>query len=246
MQMEPVNKKFIPRADISKKEMKDMQRQIAREAEFKDRLDLNKKNVEEKIIVGVDQAFTEEKSVSCAVAVKDGKVVEEVSASTDIPMPYIPGLLAFREGGSIVKALEKLEVDPDLLILDGSGRIHFRQAGIATHIGVIFDKPAIGVAKNLLCGKPELNTDELSEGEKVAVRADSKVENLESGVIGYAFQSRQYENSKKINPLYVSPGHRVENETAVELVEKFCEGYKLPEPTRKADKKVSEIKESYS
>jgi deoxyribonuclease V len=243
--MEPIREEFIPGEEAGKEEMKKMQRQIARAADFKDKPSFDVENVGEKTVVGVDQAFTEEKSVSCAVAMKDGDVIEEVSAAEEISMPYIPGLLAFREGSSIVKALEKLQSEPDLLVLDGSGRIHFRRAGIATHIGVIFDRPAVGVAKNLLCGKPEQEMDRLSEGEKVAIHADTQVMNKESGIIGYAFQTRQYESSKKINPVYISPGHRLGSETAVDLVEELCSGYKLPDPVRIADRKVGEEKEKF-
>jgi deoxyribonuclease V len=236
----PENTEYIPEPSLDREEMEKMQRKIAREAVFKD--DIEFSSDEELTVIGIDQAFLENKAVSAAVVMEGGEVVEKVCGVADLEIPYIPGLLAFREGECIFDALEKLEHDPDLLVLDGSGRIHFRQTGIATHIGVIFDKPAIGVAKNLLCGRLAEPAEELEEGEKVKILADEKVENLESGVIGYAYQSRQYDTSYSVNPLYVSPGHRVSNETAVELVERFCSGYKLPEPTRIADKEVDRFK----
>lgn len=253
--MKPVNPEFIPEPGLSREEMERMQRKIARKAEFEDNHDFPDK--EPLTVVGIDQAFLEagnsdspgeenqrfSKAVSSAVVMEDGEVVEKAHGVADLEIPYIPGLLAFREGECIVDALEKLESDPDLLVLDGSGRIHYRQAGIATHIGLIFDVPAIGVAKNLLCGELLEPVDDLDEGEKVEVHADREVQNLETGLIGYAYQSRQYENSRGINPLYISQGHRVSCETTVKLVEELCEGYKLPEPTRKADKEVAEVKE---
>jgi deoxyribonuclease V len=194
-------------------------------------------------VVGVDQAFLTDRedgrpdaAVSAAVALRDGAVVEYASATTPLSIPYIPGLLAFREGEPILAALDALDADPDLLVCDGSGRIHYREAGLATHVGVLRDVPSVGVAKSLLCGEPDEPTDERPEGWRTPVRADDAVTTAEPGtVIGHAFQSRQYPNSRRVNPLYVSPGHRVSAETAVDLVAAMCAGYKLPEPTRLAD-----------
>lgn len=206
------------------------------------------------VVVGVDQAFLtpddgEDRAVSAAVAVRDGVVIEYASATTPLSIPYVPGLLAFREGEPMLAALDALDAEPDLLVCDGSGRIHFREAGIATHVGVLLDVPSVGVAKRLLCGDPDEPTDERPEGWRTPIRADDPVETVERGadaadaadaaadapVVGHAFQSRQYPNSRRVNPLYVSPGHRVSTETTVELVDALCAGYKLPEPTRLAD-----------
>jgi len=198
-------------------------------------------------VVGVDQAFLTgdeaERAVSAAVAVRGGRVIEYATATTTLSIPYIPGLLAFREGEPACAALRALDADPDLLVCDGSGRIHYREAGLATHLGVLFDVPSVGVAKSLLCGEPDEAVDGRPAGWRTPVRADGAVETAASDaggddpqpVIGHAFQSRQYPNSRRVNPLYVSPGHRVSAETAVGLVEALCAGYKLPEPTRLAD-----------
>ncbi|UPV99333.1 endonuclease V [Halorussus gelatinilyticus] len=199
------------------------------------------------IVAGVDQAFAAdgEKAVSAIVASRGGEVVERVHAVEPTEIPYIPGLLSFREGGAILSAFEELSVEPDLAVVDGSGRIHFRQAGIATHVGVMLDLPAIGVAKNLLCGRPAESLDDyLREGERVPIEADDSVTAPEGTVIGHAYQSRQYDNPQKrhVNPLYVSPGHRVSADTATDLVGRLCAGYKLPEPTRLADQFADEVK----
>ncbi|RLM71255.1 endonuclease V [Halorubrum sp. Atlit-8R] len=194
-------------------------------------------------VVGVDQAFLTDRAdgrpdaaVSAAVALRGGTVVEYASATTPLSIPYVPGLLAFREGEPILAALDALDADPDLLVCDGSGRIHYREAGLATHVGVLRDVPSVGVAKSLLCGEPDEATDERPEGWRTPIRADEAVTTAEPGtVIGHALQSRQYPNSRRVNPLYVSPGHRVSAETAVALVAALCAGYKLPEPTRLAD-----------
>ena len=201
-------------------------------------------------VVGVDQAFRTDRgegrpdvAVSAAVAFRGGRVIEYASATTPLSIPYVPGLLAFREGEPILAALDALDADPDLLVCDGSGRIHFREAGLATHVGVLRDVPSVGVAKNLLCGEPDEPTDERPAGWRTPIRADDAVTTAEPGtVIGHAFQSRQYPNSRRVNPLYVSPGHRVSAESAVEFVAALCAGYKLPEPTRLADAHAERVK----
>lgn len=197
------------------------------------------------VVVGVDQAFLDERAISALVAIRDGEVVERTHAVSPLSIPYIPGLLSFREGGPILDAFETLSVDPDLAVFDGSGRIHFRQAGIATHMGVVLGLPSVGVAKSLLCGTPEEDPDGRPEGWRTPVVADGRVEAPAGTVLGYAYQSRQYANSRSINPLYVSSGHRVAAETSVELVAALCGGYKLPEPTRLADTYADELKREY-
>ena len=216
------------------------------------------------IIVGTDQAFlmadegvesdgvddgsneTEDHpdhAVSAAVAIRDGAVIEYAHAVTSLSIPYVPGLLAFREGEPMLAALDALSVEPDLLVCDGSGRIHFREAGIATHIGVIRDVASLGVAKRLLCGEPDEPVDERPAGWRTPIRADGTVETTSAGTtIGHAYQSRQYPNSRRVNPLYVSPGNRVSAATTVGLVASLCAGYKLPEPTRLADAHADRVK----
>ena len=211
------------------------------------------------VVAGVDQAFLDDRAVSAIVAMQDGVVIERVHALAPLSIPYIPGLLSFREGGPIIAAFEALSVEPDLVLFDGSGRIHFRQAGIATHLGVVFDVPSVGVAKSLLCGRPRSPVDGLAEGERVAIEADGRVETIGGGedgsgedgdatdvdgaVIGYAVQTRQYPSSRRVNPLYVSAGHRVSAETAASFVLAMAAGYKLPEPVRLADRHVGDVRD---
>ncbi|MFB6071882.1 MAG: endonuclease V [Halobacterium sp.] len=258
--MEVARPEYLPDPDRSHDEMAALQRDIAAEASFEDELGFDPADaaIEETpdeqaglgdaggpVVVGVDQAFREDESVSAAVAIRDGAVVERAEGRAPLDVPYIPGLLAFREGGAIVDALRNLAVEPDVLVFDGSGRIHFRQAGIATHVGVLFEAPAVGVAKNLLCGTPrEPLDDPLPEGARVAIEADDSMDAPDGTVVGYAYQSRQYPNPGKrhVNPLVVSPGHRVTAETAVDVVEATCTGYKLPAPTRLADRYAEELK----
>ncbi|GAB7020138.1 endonuclease V [Halostagnicola bangensis] len=204
-------------------------------------------DTEPPIVAGVDQSFLlenePERALSAVVAMQGGEVIERVHAVTPLEIPYIPGLLAFREGAPILDAIEELSVEPDLFLFDGSGRIHFRQAGIATHIGVLLDAPAIGVAKSLLCGEPADDLENLPAGTRVPIESNSRVDVADGTLLGYAVQTKQYESSSRyVNPLYVSPGHRVGPETAADVVLELSSGYKLPEPVRLADSYADEAK----
>ena len=189
------------------------------------------------LVAGVDQAFVGDRAVSAVVVLRGREVVERVYAVEETQIPYVPGLLSFREGDAVLAAFAELDCEPDVVFVDGSGRIHYREAGLATHIGATLDVPTVGVAKNLLCGEPRESLDrKLPEEARVAIEADAEVDAPDGTVIGHAVQSRQYDSdSRYINPLIVSPGHRVSAETAADLVLATAAGYKLPEPTRLAD-----------
>lgn len=187
-------------------------------------------------IAGVDQAFGGETATSAVVVMDDGEVVETTTATVQTTTPYIPGLLSFREGEAIIAALSRLEERPDVVLVDGNGRIHYREAGLATHIGVIFDIPTVGIAKGLLCGRPRGNIDDLATGERVPIEASDEMMTAPGTVVGYAVQTRQYDSqTRHINPLYVSAGHRVTGSVGADLVERTAIRYKLPEPVRAAD-----------
>lgn len=222
--------------------MEALQRRIATTASFADDPGFSPTALDDALVAGVDQAFTDDEAVSAIVVMRADEVVERVTAARPLAVPYIPGLLAFREGGPILAAFEELTTTPDLVLFDGSGRIHYREAGLATHIGLMLDRPSIGVAKRLLCGQPrEPLDDPRPAGDRVAIEADDAVTAPAGTVIGYAVQTRQFDSpSRYVNPVYVSPGHRVSAETAVECVLALCRGYKLPEPIRQADRLAGE------
>ncbi|MFD1511968.1 endonuclease V [Halomarina rubra] len=194
------------------------------------------------LVAGVDQAFLDDRAVSAVVVLRDGEVVERTHAVSPLTFPYVPGLLSFREGGPILDAFERLDTTPDVVLFDGSGRIHYRQAGLATHMGVALDVPALGVAKSLLCGTPVADTDHLEAGESVPIEANDRMDCEAGTLVGHAVQTRQFD-SYRINPVYVSPGHRVSAATARDVVLGCRGGYKLPEPTRLADAYADEVKE---
>lgn len=252
--MEPVHPEFVPDPGLDRETMAAQQRDIAEAAVFADDLDVAPSAVcgdkagladgrEPPLVAGVDQAFEGETAVSAVVVLASGEVLERAEARVATELPYIPGLLSFREGNSVLAAFERLECEPDLVLFDGSGRIHYRQAGLATHIGVTLDLPTVGVIKTLLCGTPRRSIDDpLPRGTRIPIDPDEDVEGPVEGPIGYALQTRQFADSERhVNPVYVSPGHRVSAETAADLVERCCGGYKLPEPIRLADRHAATL-----
>jgi deoxyribonuclease V len=179
------------------------------------------------LVAGVDVSVPREGEIGRAAVVvwrpSDGAVVEQLTAEARVSFPYVPGLLAFREGPPIEAALRRLRHEPDLLIVDGQGIAHPRRLGIAAHLGVLLDRPTIGSAKSRLYG---LDADPGSEpGDSVPLLAP------DGSRLGSILRTRA-----GTNPLYVSPGHRVSFETAESVILACCRGYRLPEPQRLADK----------
>ena len=134
--------------------------------------------------------------------------------------PYIPGLLSFREAPLILAACARLEVVPDLIMVDGQGIAHPRRLGLASHLGLLLNVPTIGCAKSRLCGRHEA----------AGIEPGSYAELVEGDeVIGEALRTRH-----GVKPLYVSIGHRIDLGHAIRMVIDCCRGYRLPEPTRLA------------
>ena len=151
--------------------------------------------------------------------------LEGVTAETPITFPYIPGLLAFREGPVILSAWERLQTKPDLLVFDGQGIAHPRGIGIAAHMGLWLNLPSIGVAKSRLYGHHDVPG--LNRGDSAELRDERDP----SRVIGTVLRTRT-----NVKPVYVSPGQGIDVELSVEFVLKCCVRYRLPEPTRWAHK----------
>lgn len=154
------------------------------------------------------------------------EVVETSVVEQPCRFPYVPGLLAFREGPSILAAFRKLRARPDLLLFDGQGIAHPRRFGIAAHLGVLLDLPSIGCAKSRLVGE---HAEPGAERGAWAPLTDG------GGTIGAALRTRE-----GVKPVYVSIGHRVDLETALDLVMRCTRGYRLPEPTRRAHQAAGE------
>jgi deoxyribonuclease V len=174
---------------------------------------------------GVDMGITGELA-RCAIVVlrfPELTPIEGVTATVPLIFPYIPGLLAFREGPAVIAAWDKLTTKPGLMMFDGQGIAHPRGIGIASHIGILLEKPSIGVAKSRLYGRHEPVGPQ--RGDR-AVLHDNR-----GNVLGSVLRTKE-----RTNPLYISPGHLIDVEHAVEFVMECCTSYRLPEPTRWAHK----------
>lgn len=176
-------------------------------------------------VSGVDSSFPGDSARCAMVILRYPELTPLQSITVEVPLvfPYIPGLLSFREGPAVLAAWDKLTIKPDLLIFDGQGIAHPRGIGIASQIGLWLEKPTIGVAKSRLYGRHK------EVGPKRGDRTD--LLDNHGNIIGAVLRTRE-----RTNPLYVSPGHLMDVEHAVEFVLKSCTGYRLPEPTRWAHK----------
>ncbi|PHM62744.1 deoxyribonuclease V [Xenorhabdus ishibashii] len=178
-----------------------------------------------RFIAGADVGFEKSGMVTrAAIAVLQYpslELVEYQIARIDTVLPYIPGLLSFREYPALIAAWKKLSLRPDLMMVDGQGIAHPRRFGIASHFGVLVDIPTIGVAKSRLCGEHALVGEVQGNRQPLMDHGEQ---------IGVVLRSK-----KRCNPLYISLGHRISTDSAVFWVEQCMKGYKLPEPTRWAD-----------
>jgi deoxyribonuclease V len=179
------------------------------------------------LIAGVDMALGRFSATGRATAVvwraSDAAVVEEVAVELPLTMPYIPGLLAFREGPLVLEALRRLQCEPDLIMVDGQGIAHPRRCGIGALLGVLLDRPTIGVGKTRLYGQAEEPGP--GAGDRTPLLAPDGYQ------LGVLLRTHQ-----RGRPLFVSPGHRVTPDTAAELVMSCVRGHRLPEPIYLADK----------
>ena len=183
-----------------------------------------------KYVAGVDCALRNNHAIA-AVPVLDFETLELVDlAIVERPLefPYVPGLLTFRECPAILAAMAQLKVEPDLVMVDGQGIAHPRRIGIAAHLGVLIDKPTIGCAKSRLIG----THDQPYHRSGYYTDLWDK-DHLIGGVL------RTRENC---NPLYISIGHKIDLQTALDLVLECCRGYRLPEPTRMAHQAAGRAK----
>lgn len=177
-----------------------------------------------KTVAGIDVGFEQNNTVTvAATAVLDFETLEVLETATArhrTTFPYIPGLLSFREVPAVLEAMLKLSAMPDLLLCDGQGIAHPRRFGIAAHLGLLLDIPAIGVGKSRLFGTHEAVPEE--KGRFVPLMDHDEQ-------IGVVLRTRS-----QVKPLYISPGHRVSIPSSPELVMKCITRWRLPETTRQA------------
>lgn len=204
----------------------------ALQEQLRQRVRLGPLDAEVTTVAGVDAAFLPDRvvAVACALAYPELTLLEEVVATAPLTFPYVPGLLSFREGPAVMAALDRLASEPDLLLFDGQGIAHPRRLGIAAHIGVLRDRPAIGVAKSRLTGEADAAALGPDKGAYLPLTDAGET-------LGAVVRSRT-----RVRPLYVSPGHRITVDEAVAWTLACCTRYRLPEPTRLADKGAARAK----
>ena len=209
---------------VSTAQGKAIQERLAPEVSFVNAVDAQVRCVAGLDISGADQ---QGKSLGAAVVLSyPGLTPQEVkTAKVDPGMPYVPGLLSFREVPVLAAALEALTVTPDLVLVDGQGYAHPRRFGLACHLGLSMELPTIGCAKSVLVG---------SHGPLGRERG-STAPLMDGGeVVGMAVRTRT-----GVSPVYVSVGHKIDLQTAVDWVLAFGGGYRVPEPTRLAHQAAS-------
>lgn len=182
------------------------------------------------VIVATDVGYKGSKGVGVAVAYDAEKRREicHVAIVDDIDIPYVPGLLAFREAPLMTGAIKELSarcVDADVVMVNGHGVSHPRKFGIASHIGVVLDKPSIGIAKKLLYGSIVLD-----DKRREAIVVDGSI-------VGYV--------AKNIHggSVYISVGHRLTPENALIITESvWNKHYPLPDPLYIADNLTKKLR----
>ncbi len=168
-------------------------------------------------IAGFDLAFFDDNAIVTGVVLdyKTLGVKEIKTIETEVSFPYVSTFLTFREGPPIIKVYKKLKTKPDIVMINGQGICHPLFCGIASHVGVLLNKPSIGVAQSRLVG-------EYSTPIKVGAYSSIKYKNKK---VGYTYKSK--ENCK---PILISPGHRVSVNSSLKITKNCIKNHKLPEP----------------
>ncbi len=175
------------------------------------------------IVVAFDIAYSEKKYYCTAVVydIENKKELEVTEVEGEEIIPYSPTMVSFREGPVIINAYRNLKIKPDVLIIKGNGNINKYKVGLASYVGVILNKPCIGVTKELTFGK---------------LKEDNII--FENDIKGKALRTKEF-----ANPIYISPGHGINLESSVEIIKKLIiEPYRLPLPLHLAHKYVNKKK----
>ncbi|WP_240700951.1 deoxyribonuclease V [Pseudoalteromonas phenolica] len=185
-------------------------------------------------VAGVDVAYHEQSNqVVGAISVLDANTLELLETQVsieEISFPYVPGLFSFRELPPLLNAFEKLTIKPDLIVCDGHGIAHPRRFGLACHLGVALNLPTIGCAKTRLIG--DFLPVEQTRGQMSDLL-------FNEGLVGKVLRTQH-----NVKPVFVSIGHKISLDTAVDWVLKLSPKYRLPETTRQADQLVNKTLKS--
>jgi len=186
-----------------------------------------------RLVAGLDAAFSTDDELCFAAVVlwdmRAQQMVEQHTAIRPLVFPYIPGLLSFREVPALLAALRKLKQTPNALMCDGQGVAHPRRFGIACHLGVVCDLPAVGCAKSRLIG---------THREPLVARGSQMPLTDKGELIGTVLRTQT-----GVKPVYVSVGHKADLSAAAQMVMDCAVKYRLPEPTRLADQLVAAAKQ---
>jgi deoxyribonuclease V len=184
-------------------------------------------------IAGCDVAYsTSSNQAFVAISIFDVSSIEkiyEVQAVSEVSFPYIRGLFTFREGPLLLKAFEKLNERPDVVIFNGLGIAHPRRMGLATHMGILLDIPSIGCTLRSMYGKAVGSVKQRGDWDEIQ---DTKNE-----IMGCWLTTR-----KGVRPVFISQGHKIDLSTAREIILGCTRNYKLPEPLRAAHLAANRLK----
>jgi len=182
-------------------------------------------------VAGADVGYLRGKAVGAVVVLEFPglETLEKKFFVSEVAFPYIPGLLSFREAPALLGALALVECEPDVILFDGQGIAHPRRMGIATHLGLLLEKPTIGCAKSLLIG--EYLPPREREGSCTLLKDKGEV-------IGAAVRT-----GRERKPVFVSPGDGIDLMTSIQIVLECTGQHRLPEPLRQAHLLANEIKE---
>jgi deoxyribonuclease V len=202
---------------------------------LRDRLILKNTFTEVRTIGGGDVAYSKDRNfLFAAIVVLSFLEMETLGIATaheEIPFPYIPGLLSFREGPILINTFQKLKIKPDVMIYDGQGIAHPRGIGLASHMGLWLDLPSIGCTKN-----PLLN-DFICPGP---LKGSFELIRREGKEVGAVLRTKE-----KVKPLFVSPGHRIDLRTSIQIVLTTCPRFRIPEPLRRAHELSRFVREKF-
>lgn len=202
----------------------DAEQARARQLELSRAVQLVAGRVDVTTVAATDVAYHKETDRAyAAIVVLDASTMRVIDRASWVGMPkysYVPGLFSLREASCLLEAFEQLETVPDVVLVDGHGIAHPRRFGLASLLGISLELPTIGCAKNNLAGSwGELGR---SRGDRVEILDDDEQ-------IGWALRTQD-----DTNPVFVSPGHMYDHETAAQLVMRFAGEYRIPEPLRQA------------
>ena len=191
---------------------------------LRNRIILEKTFSEVRTIGGGDVAYSEDRNfLFAAIVVLSFPKMETIDSATaqgEIHFPYIPGLFSFREGPILIKAFRKSNLKPDVMIFEGLGIAHPRGNGLASHMGLWLDLPSIG------CTKTPLLRDFIYPGPSKGSFELIRKEGREVGVV--------LRTKDKVKPLFISPGHRIDLQTSIQIILTACTKFRIPEPLRRA------------